>query len=148
VADGRIESLLARARYGRQLASTTTELVGEGFARLRVLAGDDPAPWSAGAAAAWRSFVYSDHFDPIGALEFVAEAGISDDDSDQIGLATRLGGGVGWLWVPNRASQFRLRANLAIESGEIFIGATFEATYGLLDVGFVGPGSVTAFKAR
>jgi hypothetical protein len=148
VADGRIESLLARARYGRPLASTTTELVGEGFARLRVLAGDDPAPWSAGAAAAWRSFVYSDHFDPIGALEFVAEAGISDDDSAQIGLATRLGGGVGWLWVPNRASQFRLRANLAIESGEIFIGATFEATYGLLDVGFVGPGSVTAFKAR
>lgn len=149
VPDGRIESLLVRARYGRQLASTTTEMVGEGFGRLRVLAGDgEPSPWSAGAAAAWRSYVYSDHFDPIGALEIVAEAGISDDDSDQIGLATRLGGGVGWLWVPNRASQFRLRANLAIESGEVFLGATFEATYGLLDVGFVGPSSFGAFKAR
>lgn len=149
VEDGRVETVFARARYGRQLASTTTEMVGEGFARMRVLAGDGEAsPWSIGAAAAWRSYVYSDHFDPIGALELVAQLGVSDDDSDQIGLGSRIGGGVGWLWTPNRASQFRLRADVAVESGELFLGATFEATYGLLDVGFVGPSSFGAFKAR
>ncbi|HUH06098.1 MAG TPA: HEAT repeat domain-containing protein [Kofleriaceae bacterium] len=149
VEDGRVETLFARARYGRQLASTTTEMVGEGFARLRVLADDGEAsPWSIGAAAAWRSYVYSDHFDPIGALELVAQVGLSDDDSDQIGLGSRIGGGMGWLWTPNRASQFRLRAEVAVESGELFLGATFEATYGLLDVGFVGPQSYAALKAR
>ncbi|HTM20638.1 MAG TPA: hypothetical protein VL172_09030, partial [Kofleriaceae bacterium] len=140
--EGRAESVLVRARYGRQLASTVQELVGEASGRLRILAPDgEAAPWEVRATAAWRRYVYGDHFDPIGAFEVTAELGASDADVDGTpfaGVAERIGGGVGWMWIPSRASRFRLAANAALESGELFVGASFEATYGLLDAAFVG----------
>lgn len=146
VADGRVETLLLRARYGMQATSTVNEIVGEGFGRLRVLADDgEPAPWSVGAAAAWRRYAYSDYFDPIGALEVRAEVGLSDYDNGNA-KGSRLGGGVGWIWSPSRASRYRLAANASLESGEFFLGATFEAVYGFLDVGYVGAAPYAALK--
>jgi hypothetical protein len=146
--DGRAETVLVRARYGKQLASTVQELVGQGTARLRILAPDgETSPWSANATAAWRRWVYGDHFDPVGAFEITAEVGASDLDLDGTpfeGSAYRVGGGVGWIWIPNRASRFRLAATGAMESGELFIGASFEATYGLLDAAFVGSSAYDA----
>ncbi len=145
VPDGRVETLLLRARYGAQMTSTVQELVGEAYARKRILAGNDPAPWAAAAAAAWRRYVYGDYDDPIGAFEIRAELGASNDDTGN-GTSARLGGGVGWLWAPSRASRLRLAATAVLEGGEMFLGATFEGTYGLLDVGFVGQGAYGAVK--
>jgi hypothetical protein len=143
VADGRIETVLARARYGHQQADGTRELVGEAFGRYRILAGDgDPTPWSTGVAGALRRYVYGDYADPVGALELRAELGASTDGADDDEIGTRVAGGVGWLWIPNRASRFRLSADLALESGALFVGASFEAAYGLLDVGYVGAGGI------
>jgi hypothetical protein len=146
--DGRIETVLVRARYGMQMRSTVQEIVGEGSARLRVLADDGvPSPWTAVAAAAWRRYVYSDAFDPIGAFEVRGEVGLSDDDNGMMSsTASRVGGGIGWIWSPSRASQFRLSADASLESGEIFLGASFEAVYGFLDVGFVGKSAYGSVK--
>lgn len=147
--EGRVETVLASARYGQQLSSTVQEIVGEASARLRVLAPDGAlSPWSVRAAAAWRRHVYSDVFDPVGVLEISAEVGASDTDVADgafSGVATRIGGGVGWSWIPNRASRFRLAGNAAMESGELFVGATFEATYGLLDGVFAGASAWRSF---
>ncbi len=142
VEEGRFESTFLIARYGLQAKSGTQELVGTAFASKRLLAEDtDPSPWSADVEVAWRKYFYSDAFDPIGALEFTGAAGASDsdidDDQDNGGIGTRVLGSVGWVWIPNRASRFALAGNVRLESGEIFVGVTFEATYGLLDTGFV-----------
>ncbi len=138
VEDGRIETLLVRARYATQSASANDELVGEASARYRILAEElDPTPWMAAAAASWRHYHYSKNSDPLGALELAGEVAIADDDVGT-DAAARIAGRVGWIWVPNRASTLRAAASLAMESGEWFIGLSFEATYGLLDVGFVG----------
>ena len=74
--------------------------------------------------------------DPIGALEITAQLGASDDDLDQTDLGTRVGGSVGWLWTPNRASRFRVAASVVIDAGELFVGATFDAQYGWLDASY------------
>ena len=66
-------------------------------------------------------------------------SGIDDLVGTDLSVATRLAGRIGWLWFPNRASALRASMTAAVESGEYFIGLSFEATYGLLDVGFVGP---------
>lgn len=143
VEDGRIETVLARAVYGHQEPTGLREVVGEAFGRYRILASeDDPTPWSTGVAAALRRYTYSDYADPIGALELRAELGASSDGGDDDEIGTRIAGGVGWLWIPNRASRFRLSADVALESGALFVGATFEAAYGLLDVGYVGAGGI------
>jgi hypothetical protein len=143
--DGRIETLLVAARYGQQTATGEHELVGEAFARYRILGDDgDPTPWAAAASAAWRRYAYSEHFDPIGALEIAGQVGASKDGFDSSRVATRVAGRVGWLWSPNRASRFRLAGHLALESGTLFVGATFEAVYGLLDVGYVGASTYSA----
>lgn len=143
--DGRIESVLAKLRYGRQNESGAHELQAECNARYRILGEDtDPAPWEASVAAAWRHYRYGRHLDPIGALEIAAEAAASDDGIDDLigmdlSVATRLAGRVGWIWSPNRVSTVRASATASVESGEYFLGLSLEATYGLLDVGFVGP---------
>jgi len=53
----------------------------------------------------------------------------------------QVGGSIGWLLAPNRASQLRLAGEGRWVSGEIFIGATFEARYGFLDAVYVGSGA-------
>lgn len=142
--DGRIESVLAKLRYGKQSESGAHELVAECNARYRILGEDtDPTPWEASAAAAWRHYRYGRHFDPVGALEIAAEAAISNDGFDpavvDLSTAGRLAGRLGWIWSPNRASTVRASATASVQSGEYFLGLSLEATYGLLDVGFVGP---------
>ena len=139
---GRAETLIARARYGAQSGQGTRELEGEAIARYRILSGDDPAPWLARGAVAYRNYFYNDVFDPLGALEFRGSAGLSDDDLTHI--ASRVSGGVGWIWFPNRASRYRLGGDVAVESGELFVGLSFEAVHGLLDVGYVGAGAWNA----
>ncbi|HLU66710.1 MAG TPA: HEAT repeat domain-containing protein [Kofleriaceae bacterium] len=142
VEDGRIESVFAGARYGSQSTDGTREIVGRAIARYRVLPEDgDPTPWSAVATAAYRTYFYSRWSDPVGALELTAEVGASDDGYDGSEIASRLGAGVGWLWSPNRASRFRVSGQARWETGELFLGAAFEVTYGLLDAVFVGSGA-------
>jgi hypothetical protein len=50
----------------------------------------------------------------------------------------RLGGQVGFTNWMNQASGLRLAANVAIDGGEIFLGAQLQATYGFLDATFAG----------
>jgi hypothetical protein len=140
VADGRIETVFGLARYGRQAPGGDTEIVGTARARQRVLAPDgEPAPWLVDAAATYARYFYGDAWDPIGALQIGAELGAASDDLDGVDTATRIAGTVGWLWARSRASRYRLAGTVALEAGEIFVGASFEARYGLLDAGFVSP---------
>ena len=48
-------------------------------------------------------------------------------------LALRIEGEAGWTWWLNQASGLRAAANLAEDGGEIFFGASLQATYGLFD---------------
>lgn len=140
--EGRIENAVVRLQYGKQNDTGTQELVGDLYARYRVLSEDgEDSPFSLGAVAAWRNFRYANTYDPIGALEIAAEVALSADGNDQTNTALRIGGRVGWMWILSRASSFRLSANVALEAGELFVGATFEARYGFLDVGFIGRGA-------
>lgn len=143
VEDGRIESVLLASTYGWQSQDGTHEIIGEGFGRLRILAEDGEAsPYALVATAAWRKYFYGDNFDPIGALEFAGQAGLSDPGiMDQTNRAGLVGGSIGWIWSPNRASWFRIAGSLTFESNELFLGVTAEASYGLLDVGFIGKGA-------
>ncbi len=147
IEDGRIETAVASARYGKQTPDGTRELLGEGFVRYRLFAKEDendPTPWAVGAAGAWRHYFYNNHFDPLGALEVAADIGMANDDLRDSRAGFRLGGRVAWIWASTRASRFRLSSNLRYESGEIFFGASIEATYGFLDVGYVGAGAYSS----
>ena len=135
--DGRAETVLAHGRFARQLAGGKRELDIEGLARYRILAPDgEPAPWALTALGVWRNYMYGRHQDPLGALEIGGELGASDYDlgGDR---ALRVAGRAGWLWTLSRASRFRLAGEVRYETGELFVGALFEAAYGLLDAGWV-----------
>ncbi len=139
--DGRVESVVSRLRYGRQNTDGDQELVVDAFARYRILADDadgDPTPWAVAGEAHWRDYHYGDNLDPIGALDIGVTAGASDDGFDGAELAAGVGGSVGWLWVPSRASRFLLAGQARFESSEVFLGVVFEGQYGLIDVGYVG----------
>ena len=145
VEDGRIESLFANARFGRQSQSGENEIVGLATARYRILPEEDggggvadPTPWAALGQLIWRNYFYNTWSDPVGALEIGVEAGASTDGFDMSDVASRVGGSVGWLFVPNRASQLRLAGQGRFESKELFVGAVFEVRYGFLDAVFVG----------
>lgn len=144
--EGRIENVIARARYGLQRPDGENEIVGQGAARYRILANQDdgdPTPWVAVASAAYRRYMYNDTFDPVGALELGAELGASDDGNDGDSVAGRVGGRIGWLFALSRFSRVRIAGEMAIEAGEIFIGASLEAAYGFIDVSFIGkPGAL------
>ncbi|MGE0872024.1 MAG: HEAT repeat domain-containing protein [Kofleriaceae bacterium] len=135
---GRVEQLLALAGYGTQLNDDTFEVSGAAYARMRVLAPDDqPSPSAAGAAGRFRKFTYGDHGDPFGAFDLSADVRISDDGEDA-DLAMRISAELGFTWLINQASGIRLSANLTEDTGEVFIGAQLEATYGFLDGTFAG----------
>lgn len=97
------------------------------------------------AARAWNTtypnYFYNEIYEPLGALELRGEAGLSDEGLDDSHIASRVSASVGWLWFPNRASRYRLGGDVALESGELFVGLSFEAVHGLLDVGYVGAGA-------
>jgi hypothetical protein len=139
---GRVEQLLFAAGYGLQAADDTVEISGTGYGRLRVLAPDDPrqpSPWAFGATARLRKLTYGDHGDPFGAFDLAADLRISNDNLDPMGdnqTGLRLGGQLGFTYWLNQASGIRLAATAAIDSGELFIGAQLQATYGFLDATF------------
>ncbi len=137
--EGRIETVSSKLSYGRQNTKGDSELRVEGIGRYRILADEDETtPWTMLASAHWRDFHYNDNYDPIGALDLGVEGGASKDGAEDSELATRIEGSVGWLWIPSRASRFRLAAELRYESAEMFLGVTFEGRYGLIDSGYVG----------
>ncbi|MBP6632566.1 MAG: HEAT repeat domain-containing protein [Kofleriaceae bacterium] len=134
VDEGRVEQLLARAAYATQLPGNTAEVSGEGYARLRLFVAEgQPSPWALGATARWRKFTYTDHFDPVGAIDVAASLAVSDDGGDMSEMAFRVGGEVGFTFVPNRASALRLAASASFDSGELIVGASLGARYGLAD---------------
>jgi len=140
--DGRLETAVIQLRYGKQNDSGTQELIGNLAGRYHLSGGDSGnEPFAVGATAAWRNYRYANTYDPLGALEIAGEVTLAEDGNDTTNLALRLGGRIGWLWAPSRFSSFRLSASLAVEAGEIFVGANFEAAYGFLDVGFIGRGA-------
>ncbi len=140
--EGRIETVSSVASYGRQNVSGDSEVRAEGVARYRVLAEDGEAsPWALLGTVHWRDYHYGKNYDPIGALDLGVDAGASKDGQDDSELATRIGGSIGWLWIPSRASRFRVAAEGRLEASEVFLGVTFEGRYGLIDAGYVGGGS-------
>ena len=135
--NGRVEQLLLSAEYAEQLPGDKADLTGEAWAKKRLFAGDgNPSPFAAGAGAHWRRFFYGDHADPLGALDIGATVGASDDDTDNTDFGFLVGGEVGWSFRPNRASWLRLGADARLDSGELFFGASLEASYGLLNGSF------------
>lgn len=140
--EGRIETIFSQASFGRQNLAGDSELRIDAFARYRILADAmEASPWALVGQAHWRDFHYGDNFDPIGALDVGVEVGASDDGLMMSEVATRVAGSLGWLWVPSRASRFRLAGELRYESSEIFVGVVFEGQYGLIDAGYVGAAS-------
>ena len=134
IESGRVELLLAQASYGAQLDDDKLEASGGAYGRLRLFApGDQPSPWAAGATARLRRFTYGEHGDPFGALDVSAELQVSDDDTMNSQIGQRLTGQLGFTWWLNPASGFRLAANVGEDRGELFLGASLQATYGLLD---------------
>ncbi|MBA3460242.1 MAG: HEAT repeat domain-containing protein [Deltaproteobacteria bacterium] len=138
---GRIEQVILTAGYGKQLADDKAEASGSAFARARLLAPDtQPSPWALGATARLKRFAYGDHGDPIGAFDVSATLILSNDSepaqtmpSTDPKTALRIQGEAGFTWWLNRASGLRAAATIAEDAGEIFFGASLEATYGLLD---------------
>jgi hypothetical protein len=75
-------------------------------------------------------------------FDLTADVKLSNDrldpngDNNQTGL--RIGGQLGFTHWLNQTSGLRLAATAAIDSGELFVGAQLEATYGFLDATFAG----------
>ena len=131
--EGRFEMALVRVRAARQL-SLASDAVATLDARYRILAPEDEtAPWQATIGARWRRFAHGDHGDLLGALDAGAVLLASDDDRDDTDLGLRLAGEVGWTWSLNRASSVRVAGTAAVESKELFFGASLTAAYGFLD---------------
>jgi hypothetical protein len=142
--EGRVEQILFAAGYGLQTAADTLEIAGRGYGRVRVLAPAmprQPSPWAVGATARIRRFAYGAHGDPLGAIDLAADLRLSNDDLSATGdnpTGLRIGGEVGYTRWLTQASGLRVSATAAFDSGELFLGAQIQATYGLLDVSFAG----------
>lgn len=135
---GRIEQAILSASYGTQLTEDKAEISGTAFARTRLLAPDEqPSPWALGATGRLKRFAYGEHGDPLGALDLSATLGVSKDGSpvgqEATQLALRIQGELGFTYWLNQASGVRAAATVAEDGGELFFGASIEATYGLLD---------------
>lgn len=136
--EGRVEQVVLTAGYGKQLADDKVEASGTAFARARLLAPDtQPSPWALGATGRLRRFAYGEHGDPIGMLDLAATVILSKDGAPMGQMsdpaALRIQGEAGFTYWMNSASGLRVAATLAEDAGEIFLGASLEATYGLLD---------------
>jgi len=142
--EGRVEQVLFAAGYGLQVADDTVELSGTAYGRMRVLAPDNPrqpSPLAAGAMARFRKFTYGDHGDPFGAFDLTGDLAVSNDRLNAMGdnqKGLRIGGQLGFTYQLNQASGVRLAATAVLDTGELFIGAQLQATYGFLDATFAG----------
>ena len=138
IEEGRIEQAILSASYGAQLAEDKAEVSGTAFARTRLLAPDtQPSPWAIGATGRLKRFAYGDHGDPLGALDVAATVLLSKDGSlmgqPDAKVALRIQGEAGFTYWLNQASGLRAAATIAEDGGELFFGASIQATYGLLD---------------
>lgn len=136
--NGRVEQLIGRASYGRQLVDDKLEVTGSAFGRLRLFAGDsggnaNPAPWAIGAQARAMRFAYGDHGESLGALELGATVQLSSDDRMGTNKALRIAGELGYAINLNESSGVRVAAEVADDNGTIVVGAHLKATYGLAD---------------
>ncbi len=149
---GRVEQLLLRAGYGKQIADDKAEISGTAFGRLRLFADSEnpdgsiaqPSPWAFGATGRLRRFAYGDHGDALGVLDLSGTVIASSDGCTGMDCEARRGlriaGEVGFTMFMNQASGIRLAGYVAQDSGELFIGGTLTATYGLLDGSFASTG--------
>ena len=143
---GRVEQLLLSAGYGIQLDEDRLELSGTGYGRVRLFAPDmppdaQPSPWAFGVGARARRFTYGPHGEPFGVFDLAADIRVADDDPLNImdtQLGMRFATQLGFTYLLNQASGIRLAATLAIDGGELFFGASLQATLGLLDATFAG----------
>jgi hypothetical protein len=141
---GRVEQILAQAGYGSQLQDDKLEIAGTGWGRYRLFAPDtQPSPWAIGANASMRRFTYGEHGDPYGMFDLGGGVQLAQDDIDFDGdgtrdskTALRVSGELGFTWWLNQASGVRLAADVKADSGELFVGASLSATFGLLDATF------------
>jgi len=138
IEEGRIEQAILSASYGAQLAEDKAEVSGTAFARTRLLAPDEqPSPWALGATARLKRFAYGEHGDPLGALDLAATVQLSKDGSPmgqpETQTALRIQGELGFTYWLDQASGVRAAATVAEDGGELFFGASIQATYGLLD---------------
>jgi hypothetical protein len=135
---GRLEQVIVGVGYGKQLAEDKAEASGTAFARARLLAPDtQPSPWAIGATGRLRRFAYGEHSDAIGVLDVSATLTLSKDGAPMGQMsdpaALRIEGSAGFTYFMNTASGLRAAATIAEDAGEIFFGASLQATYGLLD---------------
>ncbi|HEY4179724.1 MAG TPA: HEAT repeat domain-containing protein [Kofleriaceae bacterium] len=144
---GRVEQVAVNAGYGQQLADDKAEVSGTAFARYRLFANNtgnppQPTPWAVGANASLKRFAYGEHGDAFGALDVTGTVLVSTDGCTGMNCdskkAMRIQGDVGFTMFMNQASGLRLAGNVAEDAGELFVGATLTATYGLLDGSFAG----------
>lgn len=138
---GRLEQVIASAAYGAQIDEDKVEVFGEAYARYRLFAGDgDPTPWAAGVIGRMRRFTYGEHGVVFGMFDVTGQLSVSTDGNadpnNPSDKALRIMGELGFTYVMNQASGLRLAAQLAEDSGALYIGANLQATYGLLDGNF------------
>jgi hypothetical protein len=136
IANGRVEQLLARGRFGQQAIDGSTDVSAMAFGRLALFTGDQPAPWALGVSGRARRFTYGEYGDPIGAIDVAADLGLSDDDTDATSFGLRIGGEIGFSWVMSLASSLRVSARLVDDAGKISLSGALEVRYGLLDGAF------------
>jgi hypothetical protein len=136
VPEGRLEMVFLRGRYAHNLgldSDVSAHLDG----RYRILAPEGvPAPWRLAVGGGWRRFVHADHGELLGGLDVGAEVALSDDDVEGRDLGLSLAAGVGWSATFNQASRIRVGADVKVDAGELFLGASLTASYGWLDAGF------------
>jgi hypothetical protein len=136
--NGRVEQLLVNVGYGIQLDDDKLQLVATGYARDRLFAPSMPiqqtSPFAIGASATATRFTYGDHGDQFGAVDLTASVEYSGGDVPTMSdTAAALALQLGFTYLINQASGLRLAAQVGEDDGVYMVGATFTATYGLLD---------------
>jgi HEAT repeats len=134
--NGRVEQLLVNVGYGIQLDDDKMQLVATGYARDRLFAPmNQTSPWALGASATATRFTYGEHGDQFGALDLTATAQYAGGDlpAPMNDTAFELALQLGFTYLINQASGLRLAAQVTEDDGIYTFGATFTATYGLLD---------------
>ncbi|HTR52995.1 MAG TPA: HEAT repeat domain-containing protein [Kofleriaceae bacterium] len=131
---GRVEQVLAQAGYGAQLQDDKLELSGTAFANARLFAPDPQgSPWALGATASAKRFTYGEHGDPFGMFSLTGVVGLTNDGLMGSQTSLHIEGNLGFTYWLNQAGGLTLAASVIEDGGELFLGATLQATYGLLD---------------
>jgi hypothetical protein len=134
---GQYAQVIATAGYGRQLDDDKLELSGNAYARAIVAAPMNQAsPYGLGATASMRRFTYGEHNDPFGLLDLTADVAFTNDDLMTSSKSLRITGTIGFTYLLNQASGIRLAGQIIEDNGRLFLGASLQATYGLLDGSF------------